>query len=622
MKINPEKNLFGLLFSLFFLSFSVATYAKNETNSYQMLIGGSLKTCSSYSLKQCLKTENASISAALKSGKKDRQFQFSHGALVRIETQWPLSLYLHDQVEPGKSQVLTALKKIKPSSKVLSRYDVLDEFEKVAPTLLDSLSDRAYYFVLDQLEIMVVNTELAGQQNQRNKEVVFSELSKEAGSREILAVIQAVAKSSSKKRIFSITASSRDPYESADFYQGLFDTPTLNEYQVVSEWLPLTPALAKAVKGNNCDKLDDYRQQQGTFNREQVYPDLTQAEHALCKLGIEGIKTKLQSASVVMLNGGDQSLTRQVFFDDQGKAYPWLEDLLGVHMLVGTSAGTAVQSGGENLMGRVPMITNGNSLQALKTGAHSTPAPSARCQDAINAQQGLTHDANEAQIDSACSSPLHPDSLTYLAAGGLGSFKFGVLDTHFSERNRAARLFTLLAETNQRLGFGVDETSALLVANSGNGQAAEVAVLGKSGVAVIEPILSGSSSDAGTAQNDSFYYSYWPSGAKANLSLEQGIVDVSHQQAVKEKLRLSLPTELPPRFEDILTNGKLRSLTQVMCMTNKTSSEGIQRDGLTTWQLSFEKTPETRFTLYSVEKNRCAIERLKITVNKLKLRFG
>ncbi|MDM7859588.1 hypothetical protein QTP81_03075 [Alteromonas sp. ASW11-36] len=89
------------------------------------------------------------------------------------------------------------------------------------------------------------------------------------------------------------------------------------------------------------------------------------------------------------------------------------------------------------------MITNGTSVNAIARGAFSYSAPSQRCSGAN------------------CASGIEGSDLTYLATGGLASFPIGVLDTHFSERNREARLIVLTAQTGARYGFGVDETTAL-----------------------------------------------------------------------------------------------------------------------------------------------------------------
>ena len=481
-------------------------------------------------------------------------------------------------------------------------------------TLVPSIQAQNQYLLL-------VGSAFATCADTNQKECSKEDLSPAA--KDILGVVHAVAGQSESKLVLSVTASSREAYESADFYEGLFATEGIK-----SEWLPLTPALARAMMANDCKNLDSYRQEltqpispesnlkpkkakEQLPSSKQVTSELAQAEQDLCDKGVQHLKKKLQSAAVVMLNGGDQSLTRQAFFADNGDAYPWLEDVLNAPMLAGTSAGTAVQSGGQNQYGKVPMITNGSSIQALLSGAVPTPLP------ATSTTSQNTPSVRCAE-SAPCNSKLHPKQLTYLPNGGVGSFELGVLDTHFSERNRSVRLFKLLNQTGQKVGFGVDETTALLVAFDEKG--AQLAVIGQSGVAVIEP------------QTDtSFLYSYWPVGSKVRF--ENNEFTLTSNGQVEEKIRLSLPQQLPSRFEDILQNGKLRSLAQVMCMTDMAKAQGVQQhisdDGFDTglhtgfhiWVLNFEKTTKTQYELYSTQANRCAIEGLKISVNKFKSLF-
>ena len=69
--------------------------------------------------------------------------------------------------------------------------------------------------------------------------------------------------------------------------------------------------------------------------------------------------------------------------------------------------------------------------------------------------------------------------------GGLQLFPFGILDTKISERGRQGRLAQLIKDTNTPFGFGVDETTALLVSRHQN-QPPQFEVLGQSGVFVVE----------------------------------------------------------------------------------------------------------------------------------------
>ena len=73
----------------------------------------------------------------------------------------------------------------------------------------------------------------------------------------------------------------------------------------------------------------------------------------------------------------------------------------GQIVVAGTSAGTAVMSGGSFNGQRTPMITNGDSFNAMQFGAFDLPAPEVGCDK-----------------DSSCSNGLAESHLTYSASGG------------------------------------------------------------------------------------------------------------------------------------------------------------------------------------------------------------
>ena len=59
-----------------------------------------------------------------------------------------------------------------------------------------------------------------------------------------------------------------------------------------------------------------------------------------------------------------------------------------------------------------------------------------------------------------------PDSLPI--GGGMGYFKYGMVDQHFLQRGRFGRLCVALERTNNRFGFGISEARALLVDRATN----------------------------------------------------------------------------------------------------------------------------------------------------------
>ncbi|TMN86945.1 cyanophycinase [Pseudoalteromonas phenolica] len=511
------------------------------------LIGGSLKTCSSQSTQNCSKKVN------FESAAKRQQLFFVHDlTLNAVNEKWPTHNTQH------KHRTRKLLKAIK-SKMLYSKSELIAAIKQQDSYLYKRWSNEEYYFVFDMLEVPVLY------EQRRAKEQVLTQFNNEPASTEILNDIVKTLKQQNNAKLLLSTASSRDPYESADFYQGLFSA-----YGVEATWFALTPALAKAISNNDCDNLDIYRNKlNNVFNRELVYPDLTAQELALCKKGIDNLTQEITSAGGMMFNGGDQSLTKQVMVDNEtGKAFPWLKAIQNRPVLIGTSAGTAVQSGGQNASGQVPMITNGTSLSALESGAFAKAPPKQNCQ-----QHG------------GCDILPH-DALTYDKRGGLGSFNFGILDTHFSERGRTPRLAVLLAETNQRWGFGVDETTALKVEKAVN----KFSVLGKKGVVLLEKV-----------SKYSFLYNFYPASSEFMLN-----PNVENFAEIKINGRVG-------HSEDLISDALIRERLKVFC-TGDISSLVNKEQGIKNNELIFRKLEQTSCELLGQSMK---IENLLMKINSL-----
>ena len=125
----------------------------------------------------------------------------------------------------------------------------------------------------------------------------------------------------------------------------------------------------------------------------------------------------------VFFTGGDQSKIHQALVQD-GEATPLLrairERAATGGLLAGSSAGAAIMS--------EKMILGGTSYEALV--------------------HGVTED---------------PDKPGLLIGDGLGFFPHGLVDQHFIKRGRIARLIVAMAHAKQKIGFGVDENTALIV---------------------------------------------------------------------------------------------------------------------------------------------------------------
>ncbi|MFY8275242.1 cyanophycinase [Pseudoalteromonas sp. SSDWG2] len=519
----------------------------------QVLIGGALKVCSSSTPEFC--SEPPSLNAP-----HLPLYQLDEHAIERMLRAMPDAFAQH------KEALAAALRAI-PSNEALTRSALVDKwFAQDAKAQLLDIEIQDY--VLDSLQVAHTDT-----RTKHSKEQVFRDLTASDATRDILsfvanAVRLAAKEQSGKAKVVSITASSRDPYASADYYQQLFSFDDID-----SEWLALTPALVQAISVGNCERLEEFRNNAGVFNRARVYPDLVAQEQALCEQGVDALLTHISSATAVVFNGGDQSRALTVLFDSQGQPYPWTQALRTAPVIVGTSAGTALQSGGNNIHGPVPMITSGDAIVLLST-------------------------EHAQKKESAPSALAGFEALSYVQSGGLGSFSDGVLDTHFSERNRTLRLHNLLLQTGQGSGYGVDETSALVVITSQRGNIATV--LGKSGVVKITPL-----------DTQRFSYSYYPAGVRLQYTDNQWrlLAKTPQEPSVSAKGQ-TLPNT---RFNDILYDGKLRSLTQAMCLTNTDKALAQQYWQGKMWDFTLEASEATTMFNTSTNNNACVIEDLIVS---------
>ena len=134
--------------------------------------------------------------------------------------------------------------------------------------------------------------------------------------------------------------------------------------------------------------------------------------------------------------GGDQTLIVQALIQD-GRPTPALQAIRAAWaaggLVSGSSAGAAIMSD--------PMITSGSSVEALVHPPAAGP-----------------HD-------------------TRLSIGrGLGFFPVGLVDQHFLQRGRLGRLVAALLATGWRHGFGIDENTAMAIADG------RLTVLGETGL--------------------------------------------------------------------------------------------------------------------------------------------
>jgi cyanophycinase len=162
------------------------------------------------------------------------------------------------------------------------------------------------------------------------------------------------------------------------------------------------------------------------------------------------VVSQINGMTGFFFGGGDQSRLVQALQNINRGDTPALAAIRSRHaagaVLAGTSAGTAIMVDG-------PMVTGGESYEALRYGPYTTPSG---------------------------------DDLAYDPQGGFGFFDYGLLDTHFSERGRQGRIVRLADYTNVPFAFGVDENTGLLVQNNASLGQMEMEVIGTGGVFVFD----------------------------------------------------------------------------------------------------------------------------------------
>lgn len=417
-----------------------------------MLVGGGIKTCSSMSPENC-KTDSVFSPAA----KRDIRYDFSPLWLERALAHPSLEMLTQAQQVSLRKASLAAAK----HASFLSLTELKQNVGKFDPALFNTLDDKTYFALLDLLEAQQQADGLIKQ------EQVILDASRSSHAIELyrLFVQQALKKrqqrqpTAQRPLIAIVTASARDPFESAHFYLSVFEQAGA---EVI--WLPIDAALQKGIATGECKTLPLFRQQlQGNIDKQRLYPSETQRQHDYCD-NPNTLYTLLEQMDGLFLNGGDQSLTLKAWLTPEGQpsdALTLVKQRFAQQQIIigGTSAGTAV-------MTQHNMITGGTSEGALTFGTYAAKAPSERCE--LN----------------NCDGEIPATAVTYRPEGGLGFFPFGILDTHFTERDRHLRLLTLAANTGESMAFGVDENTALLV----DIEAQKLSVVGQQGVWVIEQV--------------------------------------------------------------------------------------------------------------------------------------
>ena len=240
-------------------------------------------------------------------------------------------------------------------------------------------------------------------------------------------------------------------------------------------YLPMEGGFRKALDAGDCANTryyyDSYANTNASgdyYNMDQVFPDLAQQQTDFCANGAALLNSTLQGLNGIYFGGGDQSRHLESFVTkDASSNYTVVSPQLailkarfdkGELVVAGTSAGDHIQNGGLWKGKPVPMIGGGDSYATLKSGFVKGNGP----------------------LPASDVSPVS------YANGGLGFFKYGVLDSHFTRRTREGRLVRHTFESGMDYGFGVDENTSLVVGKPDAAGNTPFSVIGAGGVFIID----------------------------------------------------------------------------------------------------------------------------------------
>ena len=397
------------------------------------LIGGGERVCSSVDLQYCTPEK---LNEA-------KQYFNAHEALFEKTMQFSREKF--DQLaalknwaggETHQQQVLNALQAL--TATLSDRLWLETDWHRLLKDM--PVSEDEAQLIDDVFEVRV--NDAHGQAKRIHVYLPGSPLSARQTFDGFVASAQVFAKQKQhqKPQIVIFTASSYNVFEYVDYYLDLFRQAGTEPF-----WLPIEPGF---IRVDNCRQLDQKRfEMNGAYARAERFPQWARYQQQMCEHP-EKLAALLENADGFFLNGGDQSLTMRSLQRDVGQFTPLAKTFLqkvndGVP-LAGTSAGTAVQSGRRD--GRVPMISDGTTFQALRSGALAAEINAPLC-----------------PMSQRCNLNVASGQLTYRPLGGLQTFTLGVMDTHFYQREREGRLLRLLSDTQTAFGFGVDEATVLRV---------------------------------------------------------------------------------------------------------------------------------------------------------------
>ena len=252
-------------------------------------------------------------------------------------------------------------------------------------------------------------------------------------------------------------------------------------------YLPLEGGFRQALDADDCANLrfyyDSYtnsKRDRGVYHADLIFPDLAAQQQAFCTDHGRALDATLDRLNGIYFSGGNQArhLESLVSRDGEGNyslssaqlAILQRRHAQGQLVVAGTSAGDHIQGGGLWRGKPVPMVSGGSSYDALRFGF----------------AKGLGANGDTAELGPAEQSAPASNVPVIYPLGGLGVFRFGVLDSHFSRRAREGRLVRATFDSAMDYGFGVDENTALVVSQPDAAGTTHFSVLGAGGVFIAD----------------------------------------------------------------------------------------------------------------------------------------
>ncbi len=359
-------------------------------------------------------------------------------------------------------------------------------------------------------------------------------------------------------------------------------------------YLPLEGGMRQALDANDCahlrydyDRYANTNPERPVLHSHWLFPDLARQQQEMCENHGAKLNAVLRRLHGIYFSGGNQARHLESFVSRDaagrytGFSAQWhilqSRHAQGKLVVAGTSAGNHFQGGGLWHGRAVPMVGGGDAYDVLKNG-YATG-------------QGPASDISTAGIGDAVArypAVVYPD-------GGLGTFRFGVLDSHFSRRTREARLIRAVADSGMDYGFGVDENTALLVSQTDAAGTTHFSVFGAAGVLVVD-MRAAQTAPVGSP-------AWWVRGAVAHYLLpgDSARIDPAGQlqvQLASDAPLLPLVADAKPAAQDrLLDYGSTHFLALARSMGLQGAALGWGSTEGSTDKRSLQNAPYYRATL-------------------------